>query len=269
MCRRGRWGAVRRDGSPPSTAAPTRSVCWSPSRPRAAGAGRRRRAPDGGRPPRPGRRRHRRDRARGDRPDAGRRPGEYAAPARARRRAGAVRRDLGLPGRRATRPSSWTGVRERLAPWPASSPGGRSAATEEAALSFRGATARAAGAASAALTWSSTSAAGRPRSCAAATTVRTQAALRRHRLRAADRAAPALRPADRGGGGGRKRRSTRALDEVARAVDLARRRHLVGLAGSVTTITAQRAGSAGLRPRCIHLAALTGRRDRSRRAPSC
>ena len=66
----------------------------------------------------------------------------YAARiARARRRAGALRRDVGVPGRRQRRRRSSTGVRERLGRRPAEVVAG----DEEAELSFAGATRELAG----------------------------------------------------------------------------------------------------------------------------
>ena len=92
--------------------------------------------------------------------------------------------------------------------------------------------------------WWSTSAAARPSSCAATDDVGRGRAVGRHRLRPADRAAPARRPADRRRG---RRRpaptSAPRSTEVAEVVALRGVRTLVGLAGSVTTVTA--AGAAG------------------------
>ena len=79
-------------------------------------------------------------------------------------------------------------------------------------------------------------------------------ALGRRRLRADDRAAPALRPADarRGGRGPARRRA--ALDAVEEVVDLTGIGAVVGLAGTITTITAHALDLPTYDPERIHLA---------------
>ena len=79
--------------------------------------------------------------------------------------------------------------------------------------------------------------------------------LGRRRLRADDRAAPALRPADARRGGGRAaRRRAAALDAVEETVDLTGIGAVVGLAGTITTITAHALRLPAYDPDAIHLA---------------
>ena len=164
--RRSATGATRRDaGSPRSTAAPTRSGCWSPTSGR-ADDGRcldRARRRDAHRPARPGRRPHRRLA-----PEAIERTraalAEYAAAIadtgaeRVRMVATSALARRGQPRRLRAR---WSG--QVLGIDPEVVTGG-----EEAELSFPGATAGPAGVRRRARAWSSTSVAVRPSWCAAA-----------------------------------------------------------------------------------------------------
>ena len=121
---------------------------------------------------------------------------------------------------------------------------------EEAWLSFTGATRELAGTPLAAdacrRTWSPTSAAAPPSSSSAGPTREERAGSRgqqrplgEHRLRPADRAAPARRPAARQRRSRpRSRTSTPRSSQAAAAVPAEKARTLVGLAGSVTTVAA-------------------------------
>ena len=207
-------------------------------------------APDGGRAARSGRRRHRPARAGGDRahPAGARR-------VRRRRPATSVRRRCGWsppapPGTRPTGHDFEDMVLATLGAAPDVVTG-----REEAELSFLGATAsldaaagRTARARRDRRSWSSTSAAARP-SSSWATRRGPGGALGRHRLRPADRAAPARRPADGGGDRAAPRPTSGPPWPTSRAeVPVAEAASLVGLAGSVTTVAALALRAARLRP---------------------
>ena len=174
---------------------------------------------DGDRPARPGRRPHRAARRRRRWSGPSPRCEDYAdAIARARRRPGAVRRDLGARATPRTATSSSPASATRLGVEPEVVTG-----DEEARLSFAGATRELAAAGHAgAASSSSTSAAARPSSCSAR---RGRAAPRvgRRRLRAADRAAPARRPADRRPRSRRPAPTSTAADRPRRRDGAARR----------------------------------------------
>ena len=231
-----------RPASRRSTAARTRSACWSPTSARRPA--RRRRPADGDRPARPGRRPHRAARARGAgahlralprvRRAVPRRSGaervRFVATSASRDAANRDEFVAGCARRSATSvssPRSSPATRRRGSPSPArpASCGGRCARP----VPGRGHRRR----------LDRVRARHRPTS---------GGALRRHRLRADDRAAPALRPADarRGGrrparhrGRPRRGRGDRRLTGTAR---------VVGLAGTVTTIAALALRPAELRP---------------------
>ena len=125
---------------------------------------------------------------------------------------------------------------------------------EEARLSFAGATRELPARGARRRTSSSTSAAARPSSCAAPR--RRGGAVGRHRLRPADRAAPAQRPADgRARSRPRPRDVDAALDRVEpKSSSWPASATVVGLAGSVTTVAAVALGLPAYDPTRIHRA---------------